>query len=484
MIEFVKIKELSNLNIVEVRQFANFDRDRPEFDNRYLKILYFIRWEGLINTSRKYFAHKYKQKRYLTFLVIRFQRENYLNVSIQSEKNIEDFVIKNEFYLCQNIDFENIEQNTEYYINQLNQFEENINYNILKVDASMPVSLKVISHGITQKYESGLFIYGLGGYVKMFIIQHFRNTQKLACIDYKAWIANDFQKKYKFAYSFNTATSSLSLLESTKYPVVIIATYHSDHAKLASRLFHINSKSVIFVEKPPTVTLDDLLLLIDLYNKNANIEIGFNRRFIDFSKYVKERAEGKILIITCSVKEVLISPNHWYLWKNQGTRITGNAVHWFDLANWWIQSNPVEINLLSNPQDSETSVISVLYQNGSILNLTVSDKGNSLRGVQEKIEIRFDNQTIFIDDFVKMTHIKNNGTIYRKYKMFRDKGHNAMYKNFNKIIHKKSSSTYTVFDLIKTSLVTYYASYMLTNNIRNIQIENDLNKYFDQVKSQ
>lgn len=481
MTDFVQLKVLTDLNIIEVKQFHNYDRDRPDFHNKYLKMLYFFRWEGITNTIRKYSAHKYKQQRYLTFLIIQIENNKYFNASIQSDKNVENFVIKNEFYPYNEIDFKNIEKNAEYYFNEFNQFGETSNYRIFNIDPSKKVSLKENNKEFVQKYESGLFIYGLGGYVKMFIIHHFKNIKKLACIDYKAWITKDFQKKYRFTYSYNTAKSSFPLLENTKYPIAIIATYHSDHALLASKLFSTNPNTVIFIEKPPTVTLDDLLLLIDLYNKKANIEIGFNRRFIDYSHYVKKNVEGKILIITCSVKEVLINPNHWYLWKNQGTRITGNAVHWFDLGNWWIQSNPVEINLLSNPLDSETSAISVLYQNGSLLNLTISDKGNSLRGVQEKIEIRFDNQTIFINDFITMTHNKNNGIKYRRYKLIRDKGHNTMYNNFNKIVHKKASSNYSVSDLIKTSLVTYYASFMLKNNIRNMRIEDDLNKYLNQI---
>ena len=149
----------------------------------------------------------------------------------------------------------------------------------------------------------------------------------------------------------------------------------------------------------------------------------------------------------------------------------------FDLANFWIDSIPIEINLISNPFDPETSSISVLFKNGSILNITASDMGNSLRGVQEKIEVRFDNETIFIDDFLSLTHIKNNGLKFKKSNLLRDKGHNAMYKNFIKIINKVKSSDYSVIDLINSSVVTFYSSYMLQNNIRNMHIEDEIEKY-------
>ena len=271
------------------------------------------------------------------------------------------------------------------------------------------------------------------------------------------------------------------MLSKTVKPVALIATYHSDHAQLAADLFAINPETIIFIEKPPVVTLRDLEILIDLYNTKAKIEIGFNRRFTNFSNYVKRKTIGKKIIVTCSVKEVLVNETHWYLWPNQGTRITGNAVHWFDLATMWIESIPIEINFLSHRDDEENAAISILYNDGSIFNLTVSDKGNSLRGVQEKIEVRFDNESIFIDDFTSLTHIRDNGAKTVKRKWHRDKGHSKMYRNFVKNIDQSLPSDYTVSDLIKTSIVTISASQMLKNKERNKNIGSIVRQYLSRV---
>lgn len=484
MHELCQLSQLCDFETIEIKQFSSADRDRPDFHNKYLKMLYFIRWEGILSTFRKYFAHKYNQQRFLTILTIKHKNTLYLNISVQSETKADEFVLMNEFFRCSqnHVNMEDIENNLEKYIDSFNQYNEISGYDLLNIDTTKSISLKKIQTKSFPKYKNGLFIYGLGGYVKMFIIHHFKKVRKLACIDYKAWVSIDFKNKYGFLYSFNIPENSFDLLKSTQLPIVIIATYHSDHAVLASKIFNANNNSIIFIEKPPTVNLDDLRLLIDIYNNGGKLEIGFNRRFIDFSKYVKEKVSNKTVVITCSVKEVLINSNHWYLWENQGTRITGNAVHWFDLANWWIKSIPIELNLLSSPLDSETSAISVLYKNGSILNLTLSDKGNSMRGVQENIEIRFDNETIFIYDFIKLTHIKDNGFKYTKYKLFRDKGHNRMYQNFTKVIKNNAKSDYSVFDLVKTSVVTFYASSMLINKIRNTRIEEDINKFLEQAR--
>ncbi len=483
MSKLVQLNNLKGYKILDIKLFENNEPDRKDFENKYLKIFYFIINEGILTTVRKYLGHKDKQQRhqkYLTFLVVEINEKKYINISTQYQSNSAEFIINNVFYPFSDIDFEKIEDNLDYFLINFNQFVQNEKYEIFNLDTSRSISLEMTEQSFETSdtsIDKGLFIYGLGNYVKTFVIHHFRSLNKLACIDFNSRTTNEFQKKYGFKYGFLTPHNSFPFLKSVKNPIVIIATYHSDHASLAHEVFKINSNATIFIEKPPTVTLDDLDKLIELYNNKANVEIGFNRRHINFSKYVQEKIKNNIVIITCTIKEVVINHNHWYLWNNQGTRITSNVVHWFDLANWWIKSKPIEINVLGSPKDQETSGISVLYENGSILNISASDKGNSLRGVQEKIEIRFGNETIFIDDFTSLTYIKENGVKTKKRNRIRKKGHNAMYKNFLKIINGKKTSDYSVHDLINTSVVTYHASQMVVKNIRNKNIENEVDKY-------
>ena len=45
-------------NILDIKQFENEYRDRPDFIISIIKILYFLRFEGIGSTLRKYFAHK------------------------------------------------------------------------------------------------------------------------------------------------------------------------------------------------------------------------------------------------------------------------------------------------------------------------------------------------------------------------------------------------------------------------------------------
>jgi len=477
-----QLKYLEGFKLLEVKQFEDKYKNRPDFTNKCYKLLFFILREGLLRTIKKITQlNKYKF-RFLTLLVIEANNKKYLNISVQTQKDPESFVIKNEFFPYKEINYNEISDNLEYYLSNFNQFTGDINYRIFNIDTSNPIELKAKKVPLPAQFHNGLFIYGLGHYVKMYIIQHFSKFNKIACVDYKASLSESFKINYNFHYAYLIPEYSYNAIKNVKYPYAIIATYHSDHAVIAADIYKANPNSVIFIEKPPVVTLDDLKILLTLYKKGANIDIGFNRRHIKFNKYVEKIVKNKILIITCSVKEVVINDNHWYLWKNQGTRITGNLVHWIDLANFWIKSKPLEINLLYSKKNPGTQSLAVIYENGSILNITASDKGSELRGVQEKIEIRFDNETIFIDDYLKMVHIRKNGRCLTKRRIVRDKGHDRMYKNFINIIKNKNKSRYKAVDLINTSVVIYYAAKMFADNIKNLNVEKEIDKYYKMIQ--
>jgi len=235
-----QLKDLKNLHVIGVKQFVNNDRDRPEFENKYYKILYFFMKEGIKPTLRKYYAHKQQQQRYLTFLFTLCNGKRYLNISVQSQTTPRNFILFNLFYEC--IEFEPVipEKELETYLEKYNQFCCDPDYIDFGLEDSQTISYEVEQQIFPAKYDRGLFIFGLGGYVRMFLMQHFRSMKKLACVDYKAEVTEAFQKKYSFEHSFLVPDRALSLLKNVEVPVAIIATYHSDHSSLANKIFRYN----------------------------------------------------------------------------------------------------------------------------------------------------------------------------------------------------------------------------------------------------
>lgn len=382
---------------------------------------------------------------------------------------------KSFFLLEDELNWREIEIYKEKYIIAANQYA-GLCYDYLGVKTDAMITFDDKHQTINEKFKDGLFIYGLGGYVSTYVMPNLRQKNRIACVDYVYKISKEFKEKNKFKNCYLVPSDSYELIRATKTPYIIIATYHSDHARLAHDIFHLNKSSKIFVEKPPCVTLKDLDLFKDLFNKNASLDFGFNRRRIKANQYIKSIIHGRKSIITISVKEVLINASHWYNWENQGTRVTGNLVHWIDLANFWLSSKPVEINMLSGDSIDDFAM-SLLYEDNSIVNISCSDIGNSMRGVQENIEIRTENETVEIDDYLKVTHVKPSGKKKVKNYLFRDKGHKSMYEDVNRFFNGHYEPEYTFTDLVKTTIVTYYASKMVKEKIRNMKVLDEINKY-------
>jgi len=459
------IEKIDGVEAFRQRKYSQ--KDRADFDNKLRKFFFFLVREGFNRTYKKIKSSQRYQRhldRYLTFIKIKKGSEYYLNVSIQSQCEVEKCVIRNSFYhLKPEADIEEvIRKCTSFFEEDGSYFNQFSDYKLPDVFNNQEFIKLNITHWkpTTANFEEGVFIFGLGGYAYSYILPEFRSYRLIACVDYKAERADNFKKEFGFELALYHPFQAEELLRITERPIVIIATYHSDHATLANWAFQVNKKSRIFVEKPPCVNLEDLNLLSEVYKNQGNIEIGFNRRYVPINKKIKEIAKGKALIITFSVKEVLIEENHWYYWRNQGSRITGNLVHWIDLANYWIDSDLMSITLNTGRLSSEDISISIAYRNGSLVNITASDKGNSLRGVQELIEIRFDNETILIQDYLKYVHIKSSGKKGTRSFIIRDKGHTRMYKEFRNNL-KSGAFCYSLKDLERTSNITIRASKML-----------------------
>ncbi len=472
MAQIVKFKDIEFDELVSIEQEVICVTDRPEFTNKYRKLLFFAFREGIF---RSYYKIRSKtdprlnlEKRY-TLITIKHKNSLYTNLSTQTTANKDEFVIKNKFTtvsIAPKIkDIISTQKFNQFVEDEQNQTDLSFNLNTHQYDN------KIV------EYQKGVFLYGLGDYSRVYIAQNIKMLSKVFCVDYSHQLAKYYYDTFGYKNFGIVPEDSYPFLPTIEKPLAIIATYHSDHTRIAKEIFDINPNTFIFIEKPPCITLQDIKNLAALYDDNALIEIGYNRRFIPVNQEIRTATFKQQKIINISVKEILINESHWYFWKNQGTRITGNLSHWIDLAVYWINGSPIEINLLSSTSKDETMAVSILFSEGSLVNISVSDKGNSLRGVQEQIEIRTENETFFIEDYLKYTRIKSDGSKTTKRSLKRDKGHDAMYKHLTKVYNNEKSITYTKSDLIKSALTTYHVSRMYRENVRNFKINQSFSEF-------
>ena len=476
MFEIDRLIALAYDELISVDQIEDGEKkDRPETEYKLRKVWFFLFAEGFKRTLAKISSKRNSLltvTKYRTIIKVRYNHKLYLNYSIQTSKDLKDFVVRNEFF---EID-ENAVHSFETANLNFNQFVPNESTDGFKIK---PIAIsekkKNSASIISATYDKGVFLYGLGDYSRVYIAPNLKKLRKIYCIDYVSKYADFYKTSYNYDFSGLVPQQSYNEIGLVKKPLVIIATYHSDHTRIASDIFNINPNTVFFIEKPPCVTLDDISKLVELYRKGAHIEIGYNRRYIPINQEIKKRLKGQRAVINISIKEILINDNHWYFWENQGTRVTGNLTHWIDICNFWLEGEiPIELNMLKSSSKDETFTVSILYSNGSLANITVSDKGNSLRGVQEKIEIRTELETFHIDDYQKIYFINKNGRRHTRNRIKRIKGHDEMYKHVVNLYHEKADFSYSVQDLIKTSLTTYHLSEMFKKDIRNFKIKDTI----------
>lgn len=308
-------------------------------------------------------------------------------------------------------------------------------------------------------------VLGGGDYTRSEIIPALRREEfrLFALANREPQIAALVGREYGFELA--TTDSERAIAELPAPGLVIVATAHDSHTQLACAAVKAGHR--VFLEKPPTVTAEDVTRLATAMQANPGaIEIGFNRRYHPLVRKARERLrqESGPTSITCVVKELTFQPDHWYFWPNQGTRITGNLCHWIDLAVYLIDGNPLPVSVTLSPRmpgtepgSDEERVLTVTFEDGSLFTVLGTTRGDDIRGVQEQLEARRGHTTIAIDDLWKY-RVRTDGIEQFSRTLFRDKAHTAMYREGLGRIRAGQPSVYSTRDMVVVSAIQIAAS--------------------------
>jgi predicted dehydrogenase len=279
-----------------------------------------------------------------------------------------------------------------------------------------------------------LAVLGAGDYVRIEVAPALARSglRRAILADREPQIAALAAAELGFERATTDATAAIDALE--RRGLVIVATAHDSHAALSARALAAGHR--VLCEKPAVVTAADLDLLADAATAHpGELEVGFNRRhnpLVERARRELARATGPATIVA-SIREVDITPDHWYLWPNQGTRVAGNLCHWIDLAIHLLGPRPQAISVSVSPRvsadptglDAERT-FSIAFDDGSTVSLVPTGRGDSIRGVQEQIEARRGDVTIHLDDLWRLRGLRAGRPI-RARTPWRDKGHARMY---------------------------------------------------------
>jgi predicted dehydrogenase len=142
------------------------------------------------------------------------------------------------------------------------------------------------------------------------------------------------------------------MLTVAKPDLVMVATVDSTHDEFIIKA--LTAGINVVTEKPMTTTADKCQRIVDAARaSSARLIMGFNYRYGSVFTKVKELLSGG------SIGEVTSVDFNWYLnnyhgasyfrrWhgirEKSGTLLLHKAAHHFDLLNWWIGSDPVEVH--------------------------------------------------------------------------------------------------------------------------------------------
>ncbi|MEN6455874.1 MAG: Gfo/Idh/MocA family oxidoreductase [Prolixibacteraceae bacterium] len=141
------------------------------------------------------------------------------------------------------------------------------------------------------------------------------------------------------------------MVRTVKPDVVIVTTIDATHHEFIVKALEMGCN--VITEKPLTTDEDKCRAILDAEKKSGrSVIVGFNYRWgIQFSKL-------KELLAKQEVGKITSVDFHWYLntyhgadyfrrWHGErdksGTLLVHKATHHFDLLNWWIDSDPVEV---------------------------------------------------------------------------------------------------------------------------------------------
>lgn len=296
----------------------------------------------------------------------------------------------------------------------------------------VPVRRIDLSPGSTAKREGRirLGLIGVGGHAKEI---HLPNIKKLSdLVELRAVAGRSGASAGAVAarYRVPTAVSDYAeILAEPEIDAVLIATRHASHARMT--IAALEAGKHVFVEKPLCLTVEDGERVGELVERaGLTLRVGYNRRFSPHLIALR-RAVGHegLRNLTVRVNTGRI-PGDWSAAPEEGGRILGEAVHFFDLANWFMGNAPVSLSAAfvgEEPSTDPSVSVTVCYPDGSLAQILYTSLGNAKMG-KEYYEAFGNGRAARSDDFRSFSACGASVSVGWGSKG--DKGHKAALEEF------------------------------------------------------
>lgn len=231
------------------------------------------------------------------------------------------------------------------------------------------------------------------------------------------------QKSFEKFHSLEHTKNIEEIFNEDEIETVYIASNHYTHSEYAIKA--IEHKKTVYIEKPISVNYEQFKNLTSAIKEyDANIFAGYNRPFsgaiLDLKKSI-DKFDNKPFSINYFISGHLIEKDHWYRNAEEGTRICGNVGHWLDLTvhilSWRGLPNTLHISIsYSNIEEIDDNIsITITTEFSDIISIMLTSRCEPFEGINETINLQYDNTIAKIDDFRKMTIWQDEKLINKKY---------------------------------------------------------------------
>lgn len=303
-------------------------------------------------------------------------------------------------------------------------------------------------------------LVGAGSYAQKLLLPSFKEAgaQFVSVATASGVTARDVGRKYEFARYVSGADE---VLEDADVNLVVIATRHDTHARLARRALERGRH--VFVEKPLALDDAELDAVLDAARASeGSLMVGFNRRFSPHARAAREFFDGRRapLSILYRVNAGRIPRTHWVQDPREGGgRIRGEVCHFIDLMQFLTGSLTVRVyaERVASRDDSTVDDDSVFVtlrfadgSNGSVAYLAEGDRSLP----KERVEIYGEGKTYVIDDF-RGASLHAGGRERRTRLRGQDKGQREQARAACAVVREGAPAPHALADLAATTRATF-----------------------------
>lgn len=284
-----------------------------------------------------------------------------------------------------------------------------------------------------NKSKIGLSFYGAGNYATASLLPPLVDKKEIelrGLVTASGRTAQGVAKQFNFAF----CAGEFSEILADDTDAVMVTTRHDTHAQAVSAA--INADKHVYVEKPVALNVDELKSIhaAKLAHDNAQLMIGFNRRFAPSTVTVQKHFEQvkSPLIVNIRINSGVIPADHWIQDPEiGGGRVIGEGCHFVDLASALVSSNPKTVTCIGTSKSNKSALLNdnvsimMTFENGSIANIIYTADGSKAMQ-KEMVEVFGGGKSAVINDFKEAVLYSGDTHKETKKLMAQDKGQKAM----------------------------------------------------------